>query len=363
MRKINWFSRLFMGWDSLVEHIGNNSNQTNEELIKLRTENEFLNKNVEELKGFLEANTNNLNTKQSEIASIVDKLAKAEAEREAMRGTNASQSEELAVKRTQIESLKDSLNENKNNLDLLKKEINEKLSPLKRIQKTFFAEAGNKGKGELGEMQVKSILQKSGLEENLWTENLIVSGKQVEFAIKSGEDDKWIPVDSKVLDTEVNDEGKIVIDKNYSSRVKTQVKEITKYLGKANTADYGLLVLQNDSIYMELFNNEPSLFQEMIRKHKVYVCSPSSFVQFAWSVSHIIDIYEQVHNDEKIYEQMMGALTTITKLSNSLVKVHKDFNTAMNTHYPTLQKRQIKLQNKLNKDGKIKELPAIELSE
>ena len=360
MKKINWFSRLFMSWDSLSEYMREDS-KDNREVIELSAENKHLKELITEIKSASTENISRISEKQAEIAKLLEKLSMSEAEKEASKTTNNSQREELVLRRAQIESLQEKLVERRNDLDMLKKDINEKLSPLKRIQKTFFAESGNKGKGELGEMQVKSILQKSGLEDELWTENLIVGNKQVEFAIKSGENEKWIPVDSKVLDTEVDDNGKIIIDKNYSSRVKTQVKEITKYLGKSNTADYGLLVLQNDSIYISLFENEPLLFQEMITKHKVYVCSPSSFVQFAWSVSHILDIYEKVHNDEEIYEQMVDTLTTITKLSNSLVKVHKDFNIAMTTHYPTLQSRQNKLQKKLSKDGKIKELPSIEL--
>jgi len=38
-----------------------------------------------------------------------------------------------------------------------------KLKPLEKIEKTFFGKTGNKGKGELGEMQLETILEKSGL--------------------------------------------------------------------------------------------------------------------------------------------------------------------------------------------------------
>ncbi len=362
MKKINWFTRTFMSWTALTEYIRSDAPSSNDELITLQVENKNLNIRLVEHQNNLLDKAKQLEEKQNDVTKLIEKLSKAENEKKVIEESSVLRKEELIKKDSLIKSLNESIIERKNDLDVSMKSINEKLIPLSRIQKTFFGEAGNKGKGELGEMQVKSILEKSGLESDMWMENLLVGDKQVEFAIKSGHNDKWIPVDSKVLDTSIVD-GKIVIDKDYASRVKTQVKEITKYLSKSNTADYGLLVLQNDSIYMELFDSNPLLFQEMIRKHKVYICSPSSFVQFAWSVSHILDIYERVHNDEKIYDQMIDALTTITKLSSSLVKVHKDFNIAMNTHYPTLQSRQIKLQKKLSKDGKIKELNSIELSD
>ncbi|WKX02603.1 DNA recombination protein RmuC [Candidatus Mycoplasma mahonii] len=362
MKKINWFSRLFMSWKSLQEHM--NNSEINEELITLRIEKKSFEERLLEKDKVYEQAILTMQQQRVEIAKISREILKNNASKESINDKNMEQEKELALKNQEINNLKDTILENKNNLANLKKDINEKLDPLKRIQKTFFAESGNKGKGELGEMQVKTILEKSGLEDDFWTENLIVNDKhQVEFAIKSGHEQKWVPVDSKVLDTEVDVDGKVVINSTFKSRVLTQVKEVKKYLGKPKTADYGLLVLQNDEIYMSLFNEYPLFFQTMIREHKIYICGPSSFVQFAWSISQILDIYERVHNDEKIYNQMLDTLTSITKLSASLLKVHKDFNIAMNTHYPTLQKRQKKLQNKLVKDEKIKELQKIELIE
>jgi len=56
---------------------------------------------------------------------------------------------------------------------------------------------------------------------------------------------------------------------------------------------------------------------------------------------------------------MVSALDTVTKFGSNLIKVHKTFNTAMN-QYGTIQKKQVRLQNKLVKNGKIKELPELE---
>ncbi len=186
---------------------------------------------------------------------------------------------------------------------------------MNKIEKTFFTSSGNKGKGELVELQLKTLLQKSGLDNNIWIENLTVGKNIVEFTIQSGnEDEKWIPIDSKVLETEIDEEThKIIVDQKYKSKVLAQVKSITKYLGKSNTADYGLLVLQNDEVYMELYNEFPSFFKEVIEEHKVYITSPSSFVQITWSIANIIKIYERVHKDEMIYDQMVSILESVNK--------------------------------------------------
>ncbi len=53
---------------------------------------------------------------------------------------------------------------------------------------------------------------------------------------------------------------------------------------------------------------------------------------------------------------MVSVLNSITKFSTSLQKTHTDFNIAMSTHYPTIQKKQTKLLKKLNQEGKIKNL-------
>ncbi|CAM9135368.1 DNA recombination protein RmuC [Mycoplasma todarodis] len=361
MIKINWFARLFMSWNKLEEHILSNSSNdkemavTKSQLQMTEQRLEEVIKQKEELSNFLMEAKNEKNeiSRKLELQTHDFEMAKKKEQE-----TNISIHEKLQ----EIEVLKDRIRDEKTSLDYYKKQINEKLVPLNKIEKTFFASSGNKGKGELGELQLKTLLQKSGLDNNIWVENLTVGKNVVEFAIQSGnEDEKWIPIDSKVLETEIDpDTNKIIVDQKYKNKVLSQVKLITKYLGKSNTADYGLLVLQNDEIYMELYNEFPSFFKEVIEEHKIYITSPSSFVQITWSIANIIKIYERVHKDEMIYDQMVSILESVNKFSNKLAATHKEFNIAMTTHYPTIQKKQNSLVKKLVKEGKIKELPTIE---
>lgn len=74
-------------------------------------------------------------------------------------------------------------------------------------------------------------------------------------------------------------------------------------------------------------------------------------------MSNILDIYRKIHKDEKLFDDVVDVLTTVNKLSASLVATHKSFNTAMDTHYPTLARRQNALVKKMVKDNKIKALP------
>ncbi|TCG11578.1 DNA recombination protein RmuC [Mycoplasma todarodis] len=361
MIKINWFARLFMSWKKLEEHITSN-NSNDKEMAVMKTQLRMTEQRLEEItkqKDELNVFLTEVKNEKNEISRKLElQTHDFEVAKQKEQESNISISEKLQ----EIEVLKDRIRDERTNLEYYKKQINDKLIPLNKIEKTFFASSGNKGKGELGELQLKTLLQKSGLDNNIWVENLTVGKNVVEFAIQSGnEDEKWIPIDSKVLETEIDpDTNKIIVDQKYKNKVLAQVKTITKYLGKSNTADYGLLVLQNDEIYMKLYNEFPSFFKEVIEEHKVYITSPSSFVQITWSIANIIKIYERVHKDEMIYDQMVSILESVNKFSNKLASTHKEFNIAMTTHYPTIQKKQNNLVKKLVKEGKIKELPTIE---
>jgi len=350
MEKINWFRRLFLSWTELVNFINASIKQddkSKEELIQLKTTNKTNEKRIQDLEKHLEdfrVERQNWINDKAEL-----KTAKEEGDKK----------ESLLVKKTsEIENLKDAMAKQKLEMENKWQDMFNKLKPLEKIEKTFFGKTGNKGKGELGEMQLETILEKSGLPlDQFWTKNLTVGTNQVEFAIKSGVENKWIPVDSKVLEGNINEDGKIIVDETYKKSVLTQAKTIKKYLGKTNTVDYGLLVLQNDEIYMSLYDKFPSFFKETIQEHKIYITSPSSFIQFSWSVANILEIYESVRGDQKIYDDMVDTLGGISRFMKKLGAVHKDFDTVVNSHYPALKNKENKLLKKLLKADKIEEIP------
>ncbi|MCP4336965.1 MAG: DNA recombination protein RmuC [Mycoplasma sp.] len=358
MIKINWFARLFMSWKKIVEHI-ESSSQNDKNIALLEQELEITKKLLEEIKVEKEQINKFLMEEKNEKQSLTKKLESQIKDLELNKKKEIEQETSLAKAREQIEGLKETRLAYEKQIELIKNQINEKLTPLNKIERTFFGSTGNKGKGELGELQLKVLLEKSGLDKNIWTENLPVGKNSVDFAIKSGDQsDKWIPIDSKALETEIDeDTKKIIINDAYKQKVNAQVKKITKYLGKSNTESYGLLVLQNDEIYMELYKKYPTFFKEVIDEHKIYITSPSSFVQITWSIANIIEIYKKVHKEEKIYDQVISVLESVDKFSRKLSVTHKEFNTAMETHYPTIKNKQDKLYKELNKEGKRKELP------
>ena len=364
MKQISWLRRLFWTWEKLEkyfrDYFEDAQKNTNNEIQEMQKK--HFDERISDLKNSNDELANSRDEWKKRFIDLEKDLVHQEANLKNTEDKFKANENALQSLKEKFEESKTILREKRDENRRLQNEISDKLNPIAKIEKTFFDKSGSKGVGELGELQLKVLLERSGLKKEFWTENLKVNDKNVEFAMKSGKEGKWIPIDSKVITPELNEDEKPVIDKNYIAKIKIQAKEMTKYLGKQITESYGVLVLQSDAIYMNIYEMNQSLFRDVINDHKVYVASPSSFIQMAWSISEIVDIYERVKNDEKIYNQMISALDTIAKFANAMQTTHKYFNVAMNSHFPALENKHSKLRKILNKTGKLKEIKQLEVS-
>ncbi len=363
MKKISWIRRIFMSWRKLEDYfnVSRTGVEINEYKIKYEEQSKYIEENKKNIEELVKELREKITEKENQLTTLKDELSRFKNNLEVNKNIIKEKDDNLQQQKIKIERLESDLKSAKEQTDIWLKQLSNRLEPLDKINRTFFDKSGNKGKGELGEHQLERILEKAGVENEFWVKNLLVGKNNVEFAIVAPEG-KYIPVDSKVLESSLDEEGKIVIDEAYARKVKEEAKKVAKYLGKSNTTDYGILVLQNDSIQIELFENFPEVYKQIVDDYKIYVMSPSSFIQYSWSIVNILEIYKKVQNDEKIYDEIISTLDTVTKFGNNLFKVHKTFNIAMK-QYGTLQKKQVKLQKKLVKNGKIKELPLLENNE
>ena len=256
--------------------------------------------------------------------------------------------------------LEKELNITVNEKNEISKKIDSKLETLSKIETTFFGKTGNKGKGMLGEMQLANLLEVSGLPQDFYVSNLQVNSKVVEFAIKSGVEGKWIPVDSKVLDVDIDENQVIIMTDQYISKVKSAVRDISKYLSKTNTTDYGLLVIQSDEIYMKMYEYDPAFFQTMIRDYKIHISSPSSFINYSSSISHILDIYSKVHKEEKLYNEIISLMETTRKFADNIQKTYKTFKVAIETHYPALENKHNRIKKTIDTNEEFKAIKSLE---
>lgn len=367
MQKINWFRRLFMSWNNLKTLILNSFEKNQEKFLfekdKIIAKFETENKNFKERIKDFEKNINDLRKQNLIIEELKHKINKLNFENAAKEKNNHEKNLSIQNLEKQLISANTKIASAQLEKEETLSKINEKLIPLDKIEKTFFGKSGNKGKANLAEKQLEEILNSAGLSKNFWTKNLIVGNTQVEYAIKSEEKEKWIPIDSKIIEHEIDKENKIIIDNKFKEKIIVQARNISKYLNKINTSSYGVLVLQNDNIYMDLFEKYPSLFKDVIEKYKIYIFSPSSFVQFCWSLSYIIKISEKFNIQEKAYNEILSLAKTATHFGISVKDAHQSLNVAVTRHFPLLEKKQNKIQKLFPKSSDLKKIAPLENKE
>lgn len=357
MKKISWFRRLFMSWNALENYFKVNSSDIsdflpNQQLIEFQTANKLYISQLEELKIDTKLWQEQLNKAQKELETI--KLQNQNLEND-----NTSKKINIEKKDNEIQELHKKILSYENEIETWRKDLLAKMAPLETIQKTFFG-SWNKGKGELGELQLEQILIESGLNENNWMINLNVSKTKensekndksvVEFALRSSNSNKWIPVDSKVLEPLIIDD-EIYLDDTWINSLKTQVKKIASlYLNKTYTESYGMLVLHNDLIYLKLYKEFPNIIKSAIENHKIHILSPSMFIQFAWNLDNLLEFSSKLEKGAKLYNHVISIFETLNKFSNKLKIVQKDLNIAMDTHFPNLERKKDTFDKLIKKD-------------
>lgn len=363
MQKINWFKRIFMSWSKLEAYFGITDQSKDTDMIvkqaKLANDVEHLNEQLKESKKHVIDLRQENQKKDLRIEKLEKQLTIEETKKDGLIAKEKKWNDDLKNVELQKQKLEERLQQTNYEKGKIEADISEKLKTLGKIEQTFFGKAGNKGKGELGEMQLKNILERSGISPEFWTENLMVNSKVVEFAMKSGKQDKWIPVDSKVLEPNVDDEDQPIIDAAYLKKVEQAARQIAKYTGKKNTESYALLVLQSDLVYNKIYEEDPGFFPRLIREQKIHVASPSSFVQFAFSIAHIIEIYEKVHGDEQVYREIINTLTHVQQFGKAIQESYKKLRIAMEKHWPLTFKSYEKA-IKVDKNNKLRALPTLD---
>ena len=365
LKKIGWWRRLFMGWDSICHYFRDYLDQKVRE--QEQTINDWKIKHAK-LETAL-ANSQQLQQKFEEWQLRSDQTAQQrenDLKEAKKRITRLEQGEGWYDKKireqeqninnleNQEKELQTELLAKKAEMKLLEIDIRKKLEPLGKIDRIFFGISANKGKGELGERQLRVILENIAVsDDNFWQENLTVGQKQVEFAIKSGQNDgKWIPVDSKVIEHEADEDNQIIIADDYFKKIKTQASKVSGYLDTKITTKYGILVLQNDEIYLTLWQKNPHFFRQIIDQYKVYILSPSLFVQFAFTLSRLLEVYQKSSAELKIFAQLESLIASILKYNNSIRDAYVTFKTATEKNYRLIFQKRDALMAILPEDDK-----------
>lgn len=336
IKKIPWIKRIFWSWKKLCDYFSNSQEQNTIKNV-LKEKNESLENKIDELnqsigkwKQKYQDVENQLILSKNKINDLQQDISKKDG-----------QNNELLKNITKLETKQHDLD--KTNKELWNK-ISNQLKPLERIETTFFGSSGNKGIGELGEMQLKTWLDKFGVDRNVWIENLQIEDAsgigQVEFAMRSSfENDKWIPVDSKVIQAK-RDENNDVDIEDYAKKVKDRAKEIhDKYLGKKNTTNYGILVMHSNEIYDKFVSKKAEIVTAISQSQNVMIISPTLFIQCALLLSYWLGLYKNIEKAANLCNDINDLMRSIRYFNEQIEGIKDSFRIAYDKHYKHIDEK------------------------
>lgn len=346
-KKYGIWSRLF-NWRKVYDSIIS-VNKTLEEEIK-NLKNESL-QNLEQI-----ANAKNLAKINDDLKEVLDVL-KVSAKRDETKITKLETEvnsfekikSELSTKIEMLERNKSTLESDLSAKDGTLGEIRNELNKLqdKIFEEQKVANSGTKellnifkkttgAAGKIAELRLEDLISKTAIDTNNWTNNLTVGSETVEFAIRAEFDkDKWVPVDSKLTGAFLEGE-EIIVDEKLIKSVKTQSKKVTKYLGKKNTTQFGIMVLQSDLIYNEIYEHYPETLTNSIIENHVFIMSPSAFVQFSTAINKLAETFDKANKASQISAQLNVVIGHINKMSKAWEEAYKKLEIINNTHMPNI---------------------------
>lgn len=156
-----------------------------------------------------------------------------------------------------------------------------------------------KTRGVFGEVQLAGLLEQVFAPEQYAgnVETIPDSNKRVEFAIRfpgaSGDGAVWLPIDAKfpredyerLLDAQERNDADAVRQAGdaLERAVKTQAKEIRKYVATPHTTDFAVMFLPTEGLYAEVLRR-PGLFEAMQREQRITIAGPTTLLALLTSL-------------------------------------------------------------------------------
>lgn len=283
-----------------------------------------------------------IETIDSEENVRIENIEETNKELEVLRLSAEKDKEKLEQEIKILRAEKDSIISSKATIEAQLKNSNENIEKYtERLFDIFNRTSGNRGK--IAEIRLEEIMrQYFGPEGDYWIKNLKVGSTQdiVEFAVRITPDDKkWVPVDSKALIPNKDDETKeFIIDDSYLKSIINESKKITKYIRKSNTAEYALLVLPSDDVFMDIHENNPKIFSESASLG-IYITSPNNFTQFINTISQLTEKLEKANKADKIISEIDIVLKHMTSFHKGVEESLTKMNTAFDKHLPNSKKK------------------------
>jgi DNA recombination protein RmuC len=156
-----------------------------------------------------------------------------------------------------------------------------------------------KTRGVFGEVQLAGLLEQVFAPDQYAgnVETIPGSNKRVEFAIRfpgaAADGVVWLPIDAKfpredyerLLDAQERADADAVRQAGdaLERAVKTQAKEIRKYVSTPHTTDFAVMFLPTEGLYAEVLRR-PGLFEAMQRDHRITIAGPTTLLALLTSL-------------------------------------------------------------------------------
>lgn len=227
-----------------------------------------------------------------------------------------------------------------NKLDNFKKSLESSSEATRNLTNIFNKQPAKRGK--IAELRLRDIIINTINDDKLYTENLKIGNNIVEFGLKSNiNSNNWIPVDSKLIEPKIDINNNLILDDNYKKEIIKRAKDISKkYVGTKITENYGILVVQNDFIFTEVVQDNN--FTNELQKLKIYISSPSTFIQFINTIDKISFDLKLVDEIDKFKEELEAIISPI----RNFVKNSKEGIAKINKAF---EKNLISIENKIPK--------------
>ena len=355
-KKINWFKRLFMSWNKLVNYFENNLriNESQQQKIKEGLISDLKSK----LADHIDERIKKLQKTDSDFSELKSKNEELRLEvKELKKKENNFIIDEQRINKLnkKIEDLTKANNEYYSWKVQINKNIIYNTEIMNKIENIFFRTT--KQIGNLGERGVEQIFELSGYEEGkFWTRNLSIGSNSVEFAFRLNKDEeKWIPIDAKTFYSFKPSENNEINFDDLIVAIESEAKKINKkYLNYKNTEPIGIMVIPDDGLYLEISRRYVKKIKEIFDNYGVVVASTSIFLQWCHILWISFSLSQNLYNDQKFHEDVKYLMLSVKTFINDIVDIRnrfdelqRKFHYVNDVHYAKTKKQYEELITKL----------------
>ena len=316
--------------------VSENQNNSMETLRK--TVNDLSNSMDSRFKTFAESNEKSLNAIKENTEKSIDGMKKE----------NEAKLNEIKVvvdeklQKTLNERFAQSFNTASERLEAVQKGLGEMQSLASSVGDLKNALTNVKASGNMGEIQLESILTEI-LPQKLWEKQFAVTSgslDRVDFVVKlpgKGEDPVYLPIDSKfpvitynhLLDAyESGDKSAVeAARKELHRALKAEARSISeKYVAPPVTTDFAIMFLPSEGLYAEAAKGE--LIEALLREYKINVCGPSTVAALLNSLQMGFQTLKIQKRSSEVWSILGAVKTEFDKFGGLLEKTQKKLDDA-----------------------------------